>query len=489
LGVRRPGNNHGKPGPDMTTYLKLDVEASAGLPAVSAGRSASENLRSIIRFLKGFPEARQGTVMASIPGGTKASGTLTCASVANGNTAVVNGVTMTAAQKHATGTLTPQAAVVAADTCAISGVTFTAVANDATAAANQFKVGAGDGSHASFTAGELTAAINASTSTEIASIGFKVANNTLNGETITVNGRQLTFASTLNPAVTNQIQVAATAALSAVNAAAAINEMVLPQVVCAALNAGDYVIVDGVTFTARAAPNTSGYEFLLDAADNANQAQLLAKAVAAKRADLLVTVALGGTVRFKRRGTATPLVVTSNNGSRLAVTGVGPAVTATASGDYVLFSTYADHAPSFAGSDLTKTLPCGFTATASGATVTVRARMAGAGGNAALSETNGRINRSGANMTNGAVNADAAFCFTGSNTQVALDIARALAFSSDVLVLKQIDVSPAEDVVTVTAKHAGVLGNAITLAGSGNVTASEARLTGGTETDALTMAF
>src|SRR5512134_1111544 len=119
----------------MSTYLNLECVASGGLPAIDAGRSASVNLRSIIRYLKRFPEYATGTVRASIPGGTKASGTLTAATVVNGNTAAINGVTFTAAQKHATGTFT-MSSVADGVTASIAGVTFTA--QDAAPGANEY---------------------------------------------------------------------------------------------------------------------------------------------------------------------------------------------------------------------------------------------------------------------------------------------------------------------------------------------------------------
>jgi len=461
----------------MTTYLKLDVEASAGLPAVSAGRSASENLRSIIRFLKGFPEARQGTLLASAPG-AKASGTLTCASVATGNTAVVNGVTMTAAQKHSTRTVT--LTTIAPDaTVTLAGVVFTAKAS--APGANEFLQSGDDAADGA----ALTAAINASVSPEIANMGVKVTTNPSDGDTVTFNGKVFTFKDAAS--AQNEVTIGTDAAATAANLAAAINAYCHPTVACSAVDADDTVTVDGVTFTAKAAPDTSGYQFLVNNSDNAKQAQILAAAIQAKMGHLAVSVH-GSNVLIKRRGSTAPLVVVGSDGD-LAVTGVGPTITARNSGAYVIFSTPNDLEPSFAGeaNPPVKITATGFTSYA-GATadiVTVRARLAGTGGSVALSASTESV----ASVTAGAANADAAFCFTGSDTQVARDLVRALSFSTNALVLKQIDETSALGVVTVTAKHAGVLGNAITLAGTGNVTASAARLTGGTETDVVTMAF
>lgn len=76
--------------------------------------------------------------------------------------------------------------------------------------------------------------------------------------------------------------------------------------------------------------------------------------------------------------------------------------------------------------------------------------------------------------------------YVTSNTATAAAVAAAINASVNTLVSGHVTATSALGVVTVTAKNPGVSGNAVTLSasktGTGTITASGARLTGGTET-------
>ncbi|HEU4525504.1 MAG TPA: hypothetical protein VFR62_10815 [Gemmatimonadales bacterium] len=125
------------------------------------------------------------------------------------------------------------------------------------------------------------------------------------------------------------------------------------------------------------------------------------------------------------------------------------------------------------------------TATNAAGVVTVRAVAAGTGGNAiTLVVTGSGLSRSGATLANGAAVANNQFCFTGSNTQVAADIVRAIGASSTALISSHVTARNTAAAVTITAIHPGLTGNMNTIATSDGtrlaITGSAARLAGAT---------
>lgn len=115
--------------------------------------------------------------------------------------------------------------------------------------------------------------------------------------------------------------------------------------------------------------------------------------------------------------------------------------------------------------------------------VVLRAYTAGTGGDAlTLASSEGtRLAISGATFSGGAAAANNEFDCTGSNAETATALAAAINASTTALISGQVSASASSAVVTITALHAGVTGNAITLATSDgtDLAVSGARLTGG----------
>lgn len=123
------------------------------------------------------------------------------------------------------------------------------------------------------------------------------------------------------------------------------------------------------------------------------------------------------------------------------------------------------------------------TATSASNVVTIRAYSPGTAGNAiTLASSSEAV--SGATLANGAAVANNKFCFTGSNTECAADIVRAVRASTSAAVKSLIGVSNSNGVVTFTSLIPGKVGDFITLASSNNtrLEVSGATLSGGSDT-------
>lgn len=131
------------------------------------------------------------------------------------------------------------------------------------------------------------------------------------------------------------------------------------------------------------------------------------------------------------------------------------------------------------------------TASSSAGVVTVRAVSAGTGGNDITIAASGTgitfmgSENSAGNLANGAAVANNQFDFTGSNTQCAADIVRAIGASTTALVSGAVTAKYTAGAVTITALEPGVPGNANQIATSNGtrlaITGSVSRLAGGTE--------
>jgi len=145
--------------------------SSTPLATFQLNRGSTEK-RSFINALRQVVNAiGRENISASIQAnvdGSQATGTVTAAAVAGADTVTINGVALTATQRHATGTVTA-ASVLAADTFTLNSVVFTAVTG--TPVGPQFDRSGTD----TQTAASLVAAINASASASIA--GLMTATN------------------------------------------------------------------------------------------------------------------------------------------------------------------------------------------------------------------------------------------------------------------------------------------------------------------------
>lgn len=131
------------------------------------------------------------------------------------------------------------------------------------------------------------------------------------------------------------------------------------------------------------------------------------------------------------------------------------------------------------------------TATNAAGVVTVRAVVAGTGGNSiALAGTATVLAASAAALSAGIAVANNEFEAIGTDTQIAADLVRAIGVSSTALVSSHVSATNQAGVVTLWANYAGTPGNQMTLASSngGRLAVSAARLAGGVEASSLGVA-
>lgn len=201
------------------------------------------------------------------------------------------------------------------------------------------------------------------------------------------------------------------------------------------------------------------------------------------------TVTINGTTLTATQKHATGTFTLSNCAVGAIATINGVAFTAVASGangltqfnqggtdtqDAASLATAINANPSLAGV---------VTATSALGVVTVRYVNAGTAGNAiTLAASGSGLSKSGTTLANGAAVANNVFCPTGSNTQVAADLVRAIGASSTALVSSKVTAKYTAGAVTITARDPGVAGNANTIATSNGtrlaITGSVSRLAG-----------
>jgi len=179
------------------------------------------------------------------------------------------------------------------------------------------------------------------------------------------------------------------------------------------------------------------------------------------------TFAIGGTTFTAQQAYATGTVTLTSIAADATVTVDGVVFTAKASPSGIAqFANggddTADAAALAAKINAHPSLTTRVTATSASNVVTIRAYSPGTAGNSiTLASSTEAV--SGATLANGAAVANNKFCFTGSATEIAADIVRAVRASTTTLVNDLVSVSSAAGVVTFTAKMPGKLGNLIAL--------------------------
>lgn len=289
-----------------------------------------------------------------------ATGTVTFASVQVGDTVTVNGQALTATQARASGTVTAASAI-AGNTVTVNGHLFTAVAG--APAANQFSIDTGDTETATSLAAAIQAAAAIKTNTLLYGlIGAKSASAVVtvfalsagtagnaytlasSGATLAVSGATLANGAA---AAANQFDFIGTDAVNAGSLsdalAASTTALVSGQVVgtnrtaivtCSSVAAGDTVTVLGQVLQAGVTATDSGGARITtmppnlwcQASTDTNDAVSLVNCINAHPVlrELVFASNSSGVVTIRERSPSlgAKAVVTSSNGTRLAVTNV-----------------------------------------------------------------------------------------------------------------------------------------------------------------------
>lgn len=320
-----------------------------------------------------------------------------------------------------------------------------------------------------------------------------------NADTVTVNGTALTATQhhargTITPTVSG-IDVDDTVTING-TALTAKQHYAKGTITCAAADAADTVTIGETTFTGTAGAVTPGAAtFSIDTGNNETATSLAAQINAHAVASTVVTASASSavvTLRAVASGTAgNAIVLTSSDGTDLAVSGSGTlaGATAPAANEFDISGTNAQCCTSLlAAIQANATISAIVTAKASATVVTIRSIVAGTAGNAyTLVSSDAQLAVSGAGtMTGGAAIANNQFDFGGTDAETATALATAIGASTTALVSGQVTAAASGAAVTLTSKFPGVAGNAQTIATSDGtrlaITGSAARLTGGSET-------
>lgn len=319
-----------------------------------------------------------------------------------------------------------------------------------------------------------------------------------NADTVSINSTALTATQhhargTITPTVSG-IDVDDTVTIQGV-ALTAKQHYAKGTITCAAADAADNVTIGATTFVGTAGAVVLGEAtYSVDTGNTEAATSLAAQINAHAVASTIVTASSSSavvTVRAVASGIAgNSIVLTSTDGTDLAVSGSGTLAGATAVGadQFDISGTNAQCCTSLlAAIQANATLAALVTAKASATVVTIRSILAGTGGNAyTLVSSDAQLAVSGAGtMTGGATVGNNQFDFGGTDTETATALAAAINASSTALIGSQVTASSSGAVVTVTAKVPGVSGNAIEFVSSDGtrlaVTGS-GRLASGSET-------
>ncbi len=319
----------------------------------------------------------------------------------------------------------------------------------------------------------------------------------VNANTVTINGILLTATqhnakSTVTPTVSG-IDLNDTVTING-SVFTAKQHYATATVTCAAADAADNVVINGVTFVGTAGAVVLGEATYSIDTGNTEAATSLAAQVNAYVALQTVVTATSSsavvTLRAVTPGTAgNAITLTSTDGTDLAVTGSGflANATAVAANEFDFSGTNTQCAVSLAAAINASPDPLirGVVTAHTRAAVThIRAVATGTGGNSiALTSSDAQLAVSAATLENGAALANAQFDFSGSDTETATALAAAINAHTTAGIPGVVYATSAAAVVTVKAAAKGRIGNAITLASSGStVGVSASRLAGGTDT-------
>jgi hypothetical protein len=320
-----------------------------------------------------------------------------------------------------------------------------------------------------------------------------------NADTVTINGQALTATQkhargTITP-TTSGIDVADTVTINTTGILTARQHHAKGTITCAAADAADNVTIGATTFVGTAGAVTPGAAtYSIDTGNNEAATSLAAQINAHAVASTIVTASASSavvTLRAVASGIAgNSIVLTSTDGTDLAVSGSGTlaGATAVAANEFDISGTDAQTCTSLAAAINASSLLAGIvTAWASATVVTVRAVTAGTGGNSiGLASSDAQLAVSAANLAGGAAVANNVFDFGGTDTETATDLARAINATTTDIVELAVEATSSGAAVTISAEQGGVGGNDITIATSNGsrlaITGSLSRLAGGTET-------
>ncbi len=436
-----------------------------------------------------------------------ATGTITCASVVNANTLLINATTFTATQKHSRGTITPTVSGIDVDdTLLIDATTLTAKRHHATGTITPTVAGIDVDDTVTIGGTALTAKRHNATGTvtfasAASGDNIVVGATTFVATTGAVTPGQATYCydtGDAEAATSFLAQVAAHAVASTVVTGTRSTAVVTLRAIATGV-AGNSVIltsVDGVTTA------VSGAGFLANAvAVGASQfditgtdAQCCTSINAAVAANATIaalvtstTTSTVVTLRAVATGVAGNAITLASSDAQIAVSDTTLLnATAVAANEFDITGTNAQCCTSIlAAINASLALTAILTASTSATIVTIRNKTAGtAGDSVVLTSSDAQLAVSGAGtMTGGGAIANNVFDFGGTDAETAADLCRAINASSTALVTGAVDATVDSNVVTLTADFTGVSGNDVTLSSvGGTMTCSVSRLTGGTET-------
>lgn len=319
-------------------------------------------------------------------------------------------------------------------------------------------------------------------------------------DTVSINGVAMTATQhnargTVTPTLSG-IDVTDTVTINTTGILTARQHYAKGTITCAAADAADNVVVGATTFVGTAGAVVLGEAtYSIDTGNTEAATSLAAQINAHAVASLVVTAtsALGVvTLRAVESGVAGNLIVlTSTDGTDLAVSGAGTltGATAVAADEFDISGTTAQCCTSLTAAINQCVLLQGIvTAWCSATVVTIRAVTAGTGGNSiGLESSDAQLAVSAAALANGATVANNQFDFGGTNEETATALAAAINASTSDLVEFHVTAEADEDEVLITAQVSGHAGNTVELASSNGsrlalTGVTNGKLIGGTET-------
>lgn len=380
----------------MASYFTVNFSKADGTtPSVTSAKRAARDFRNYFRELLGRHAA--GDSLTFRTAGVHATGSITCATVANANTVTLNGTALTATQHHARGTVTPTVTGIDTDdTVTINGTALTAKRHYATG-----------------TVTIVIANTDVDDTVTIQGVVFtaKNAEDTAN--------RQFNISGTATQAATSLVAcITAAAGLSGVVTATSSSGVVTIRAatsgtagnaITLASSDADGLAVSGATLANATAPGTDEFDYT---GTDAQCCTSLAAAINACTALSGVVTAWASatvvTVRAVSAGTGGNSITLASSDAQLAVSGAnlsGGAAVANNQFDFGGSDTETATALAAAiNASTTAIINKHVTATSSGAVVTLTAVQPGHAGNAVTTATSGAtlaITGSAARLTGG----------------------------------------------------------------------------------------
>ncbi len=497
----------------MTVRINVELSFPRGRNPFTQGFSKRRALNEFAAKLHALAGGNGGgtTERATLRVSTgESTGTVTCASVQAADSVTLNGQAIVAQQAYATGTVTPTVTGIDVDDIlTIDDVVLTAKRHHSTGTVTCTAAGIDVDDTVTLNGGILTAKKHHSTGT----VTIVIANTDVD-DTVTLAGVAFTAKNAENTAAA-QFNISGTATAAATSLAACINASVDVAIVgiLTATSAAGVVTVravatgvatstlvssdaDGLAVSG-AGSTTAGTvpgagEFDISGSDTQTAVSLAAAINDSEDVliDGLVTATSAtNVVTIRKVATGTGVYTLVSSDAQLACSGSGnlTAGSVPAADQFDISGTNAQCVTSIESAILGNAdLAAIVTVSTSSTVVSLRSIIPGSAGNYVLTSSDAQIAVSGSGtMTGGAALANNKFCFTGTDAQVATELARAInATTTDIVELQTVAEADGA-VVTITGEEAGPAGNAVTLASNdaGRLLTSGTRLTGGTQTE------